>query len=76
MGITARTLDQHDHLAGSLRETAARGARFGSIVVPLVADLANGDDRARVVPESEAALHRYDEAKLKAVVDDYAKSFT
>jgi NAD(P)-dependent dehydrogenase (short-subunit alcohol dehydrogenase family) len=54
--ITARTLDQHDHLAGSLRETATRCARFGTTVVPLVADLSNGDDRARVVPESEAAL--------------------
>ncbi|TML07452.1 MAG: SDR family NAD(P)-dependent oxidoreductase [Actinobacteria bacterium] len=54
--ITARTLDQHDHLAGSLRETAERCARFGSKVVPLVADLASGDDRARIVPESEVAL--------------------
>ena len=54
--ITARTLDQHDHLAGSLRETARRCARFGSTVVPIVADLASGDDRARVVPESEVAL--------------------
>ena len=51
--ITARTLEQHDHLAGSLRETAQRCARFGSTVVPLVADLANSDDRARVIPESE-----------------------
>jgi NAD(P)-dependent dehydrogenase (short-subunit alcohol dehydrogenase family) len=54
--ITARTLDQHDHLAGSLRETATRCARFGTTVLPLVADLANADDRGRVVPESEAAL--------------------
>jgi NAD(P)-dependent dehydrogenase (short-subunit alcohol dehydrogenase family) len=54
--ITARTLDQHDHLAGSLRETAERCARFGTKIVPLVADLSNGDDRARVVPESERAL--------------------
>lgn len=54
--ITARTLDQHDHLAGSLRETAERCARFGTTVVPLVADLADADDRARVVPESEKVL--------------------
>jgi NAD(P)-dependent dehydrogenase (short-subunit alcohol dehydrogenase family) len=54
--ITARTLDQHDHLAGSLRDTAERSARFGSTVVPLVADLANADDRARIVPASETAL--------------------
>jgi NAD(P)-dependent dehydrogenase (short-subunit alcohol dehydrogenase family) len=54
--ITARTLDQHDHLAGSLNDTAQRCRRFGTKVVPLVADLSNGDDRARVVPESEVAL--------------------
>jgi citronellol/citronellal dehydrogenase len=54
--ITARTLDQHDHLTGSLTETAARCARFGGRVVPLVADLADSDDRSRIVPESETAL--------------------
>ena len=54
--ITARTLDQHDHLAGSLHETAERCRRSGNTVVPMVADLADADDRARVVPESESAL--------------------
>jgi citronellol/citronellal dehydrogenase len=54
--ITARTLEQHDHLPGSLRDTAERCARHGTSVVPLVADLADSDDRARIVPESEAAL--------------------
>ncbi|HEV8295695.1 MAG TPA: SDR family oxidoreductase [Acidimicrobiales bacterium] len=54
--ITARTLDQHDHLAGSLHETAARCERYGVTVVPIVADLADGDDRARIVPEGVAAL--------------------
>jgi citronellol/citronellal dehydrogenase len=54
--VTARTLEQHDHLAGSLLETVARCERHGARVVPLVADLADADDRARIVPEAEAAL--------------------
>jgi citronellol/citronellal dehydrogenase len=56
VAITARTLDQHDHLAGSLKETAARMERFGGKVAVIVSDLSDGDDRARVVPEAEAAL--------------------
>jgi citronellol/citronellal dehydrogenase len=54
--VTARTLDQHDHLAGSLRETAQRCERHGAKVVPMVADLADADDRARIIPESERLL--------------------
>jgi citronellol/citronellal dehydrogenase len=54
--ITARTLDHHDHLEGSLLATAERCARFGAAVVPIVADLADADDRARILPESVAAL--------------------
>ena len=54
--ITARTLDKHDHLAGSLNETAARLAGYGTKVATVVADLTDEDDRARIVPEAEAAL--------------------
>ena len=54
--ITARTLDVHDHLPGSLNETVKRCERYGVTVVPIVADLADGDDRARIVPEAVAAL--------------------
>jgi citronellol/citronellal dehydrogenase len=54
--ITARTFDHHDHLTGSLQETVARCERYGARVVPLVADLADADDRARIVPDGEAAL--------------------
>ena len=53
--ITARTLEEHDHLEGSLADTIARCAKYGT-VVPLVADLADADDRARIVPESEQIL--------------------
>jgi len=56
VAIVARTLEQHDHLAGSLAETAARMEGFGGKVAVIVADLADGDDRGRIVPETEAAL--------------------
>ena len=54
--ITARTLDKHDHLAGSLNETAERLARYGQQVGVVVADLTDEADRARVVPEAVEQL--------------------
>ena len=54
--ITARTADRHDHLEGSLAATIDRCARFGAVVAPIVADLADADDRARIVPEAMVAL--------------------
>jgi NAD(P)-dependent dehydrogenase (short-subunit alcohol dehydrogenase family) len=54
--LTARTLDAHDHLAGSLTETAERLARYGTKVAIVVADLTDEADRARIVPEAAAAL--------------------
>lgn len=57
--ITARTLDVHDHhehLAGSLRDTAARLARYGTRVEIVVADLTDADDRVTIVDRSAALL--------------------
>jgi citronellol/citronellal dehydrogenase len=58
VALTARTLDPEPGgpLAGSLRETAAaiQGAGGEALAVP--ADLADREDRARVVPEVEAAI--------------------
>jgi len=54
--ITARTVDQHDHLEGSLNVTLARCRRHSDAVVVLAADLADPADRFRIVPESVAAL--------------------
>jgi citronellol/citronellal dehydrogenase len=54
--ITARTKAAHDHLAGSLDETAARLARYGTTIGIVVADLTDPDDRLRVVPGAEAQL--------------------
>ena len=56
VAITARTLDHHDHLAGSLTETKARLERYGARVAAVVADLADEADRARIVPEAAEAL--------------------
>ena len=56
MAITARTLDAHDTLAGSLNETAARLARYGNNVAVVVADLTDPVDRQRVIPEATEAL--------------------
>ncbi|QQS24835.1 MAG: SDR family NAD(P)-dependent oxidoreductase [Actinomycetota bacterium] len=55
--LVARTLDQHDRLPGSLRETAARCAAHGVLVEPFVADLASAESRAGIVP---AALELFD----------------
>jgi NAD(P)-dependent dehydrogenase (short-subunit alcohol dehydrogenase family) len=54
--LTARTLEKHDHLAGSLNETADRLARYGTRVAIVVADLTDPEDRRRVVPEAAEAL--------------------
>jgi citronellol/citronellal dehydrogenase len=54
--VTARTLDPIEELHGSLNETVERCSRYGSMAFPLVADLADADDRARVIGESEALL--------------------
>lgn len=56
VAVTARTADAHPTLDGSLRETVARIEGAGGRAVAVVADLADGDDRARIVPEVEAAL--------------------
>ena len=54
--ITARTLGEHDHLAGSLRETADRLARYATRVEIVVADLSDEHDRLRIIPEAVEAL--------------------
>jgi len=56
VAITARTLDHHPTLAGSLTETLAAIEATGAKGVAIAADLADPDDRARIVPEVEAAL--------------------
>jgi citronellol/citronellal dehydrogenase len=50
--ITARTVDRHDHLAGSLSETLERCRRYGTTVEAVAADLADPASRGRIVPEA------------------------
>jgi citronellol/citronellal dehydrogenase len=56
VAVVARTLEQHDHLAGSLAETAARIEAHGRRAVTVVADLADADDRADVVERAVRGL--------------------
>ena len=54
--ITARTLDRHDHLAGSLTETRDRLTRYGGRVEVVVADLTDDESRAAIVPQAAELL--------------------
>lgn len=56
VALVARTAEPGGKLAGSLRETAERLAAGGGVAAAIVADLADADDRARVVPAAEEAL--------------------
>lgn len=65
----ARTADQHDHLAGSLRETVERCRRHDAgRVEAMVADLSDEESRATIVP---AALERFD-GRLDVLVNNAA----
>lgn len=50
--LVARTVDHHDHLAGSLNETLERCRRHGTRVEALAADLADEESRAQIVPRA------------------------
>ncbi|MDY0006863.1 MAG: SDR family NAD(P)-dependent oxidoreductase, partial [Spongiibacteraceae bacterium] len=54
--ITARTLDRHDHLPGSLNDTLAAIAAVGGEGRAVVADLCSSEDRQRLVEETIAAF--------------------
>ncbi|HEY7135762.1 MAG TPA: SDR family NAD(P)-dependent oxidoreductase [Acidimicrobiia bacterium] len=56
VAVTARTVDEHPGLPGSLRETVATIEADGGRAVAVAADLADGDDRARIVGDVQAQL--------------------
>jgi citronellol/citronellal dehydrogenase len=56
VAITARTLETHPKLPGSLTETAERVRVHGGVVAVVTADMADAADRARIVPEAVNAL--------------------
>jgi NAD(P)-dependent dehydrogenase (short-subunit alcohol dehydrogenase family) len=56
VAVTARTLDAHPDLPGSLAQTRERLERHGHTVAVVVADLTDEADRARIVSEAAAQL--------------------
>ncbi len=74
LALVARTLNAEPgaRLAGSLAETVAAIERAGGRAVPIVADLANPADRARIVPEARAALGPIDVLVHNAAAAIYA----
>jgi NAD(P)-dependent dehydrogenase (short-subunit alcohol dehydrogenase family) len=54
--VTARTLDAHRTLEGSLRETVSAIERDGGRAIAVQGDLADPESRALIVPEVEAVL--------------------
>lgn len=56
VAITARTLTQHDHLDGSLLETAKAIEAYGGEALPIAADLADPSGLDAIVAKTEADL--------------------
>jgi NAD(P)-dependent dehydrogenase (short-subunit alcohol dehydrogenase family) len=52
LALVARTVDAHDHLAGSLGETLERCRRHGARAEAIAADLADAESRAAIVPRA------------------------
>ena len=73
--VVARTVDQHDHLAGSLTETLQRCRRHGASVEAVAADLADPSSRAGIVPRAlEIFDGRIDILVNNAAAAIYAKT--
>jgi citronellol/citronellal dehydrogenase len=70
--VTARTLDKHHHLAGSLNDTRQRLERYGTKIAVVVADLADEHSRSRIVPEARDALGPIDILVNNAAAAMYA----
>jgi NAD(P)-dependent dehydrogenase (short-subunit alcohol dehydrogenase family) len=68
VAVVARTVEAHDHLAGSLGETLARCRRHGARAEAIAADLADAESRARVVPR---ALELFD-GRIDVLVNNAA----
>src|SRR5206468_8416121 len=56
VAVTARTLDPHPTLPGTLRDVVAAVEATGGKAVAIPADLADTDARSRIVPEVESSL--------------------
>src|SRR5436305_14104606 len=56
VAVTARTLDPHPTLPGTLRDVVAAVGATGGKAVAIPADRSDAADRARVVPEVDSSL--------------------
>lgn len=72
VAVTARTLDPHPTLPGTLREVVEGIEEIGGKAVAIAADLADADDRTRIVPEVESALGPVDIVVNNAAAAFYA----
>lgn len=70
VAVSARTLDQHAHLDGSLRQTVAAIEAAGGEAVPIVADLADPSRLEGLIAETEAAL-----GPIEVLVNNAAAAF-
>jgi citronellol/citronellal dehydrogenase len=70
VALVARTAVEHDHLAGSLADTTARCAPYGTAVHAIVADLTDADSRATIIPQ---ALEFFD-GRIDVLVNNAAAS--
>jgi NAD(P)-dependent dehydrogenase (short-subunit alcohol dehydrogenase family) len=70
VAITARTLEQHDHLEGSLLDTAKAIEALGGQAVPVVGDLADAGCLEGIVEQTESAL-----GPIEILVNNAAAAF-
>jgi NAD(P)-dependent dehydrogenase (short-subunit alcohol dehydrogenase family) len=75
VAVTARTLDPHPTLPGTLRDVVDGVEAMGGKAVAIPADLADADARARVVPEVESALGPVDILVNNAAAAFYAPTY-
>jgi NAD(P)-dependent dehydrogenase (short-subunit alcohol dehydrogenase family) len=60
VGVTARTLDPHPKVPGTIRETVEAIEKAGGEAIALQADINKPEDRARLIEEAHAALGSID----------------
>src|ERR687897_517856 len=72
VAVTARTLDSHPTLSGTLGDVVDAVAALGGKAVAIPADLADADERARIVPQTESALGPVDILVNNAAAAFYA----
>jgi NAD(P)-dependent dehydrogenase (short-subunit alcohol dehydrogenase family) len=70
VAVTARSLDSHPHLPGTLVETVDEIAKSGGRAIAIAADLSDPEQRPRIVAEARRAL-----GPIDILVNNAAASF-